>query len=54
VNTYYVSRACPRSISVSYYRIYDPKEVNPSWEVSISINFGVMEYWSVGVTVNGS
>jgi hypothetical protein len=30
-------------------RIYNPKEDNPSWELSISISFGVLEYWSVGV-----
>jgi hypothetical protein len=35
------------------FRICNPKEGNPSWEVSISINFGVLEYWSVGVMVKG-
>ena len=33
--------------------VYNPKEGNPSWKVSISINFGVLEYWSVGVMVKG-
>jgi len=30
-------------------RIYNPKEGNPIWGVFISINFGVLEYWSVGL-----
>jgi hypothetical protein len=29
------------------------KEGNPSWELIISINFGVLEYWSVGVMTKG-
>jgi len=34
-------------------RIYYPKEGNSSQELSISINFGVLEYWSVGVMGKG-
>jgi hypothetical protein len=33
--------------------IYNPKEGNPSWELSISINFGALEYWSIGVMTKG-
>jgi len=29
--------------------IYNLKEGSPSWEVLISINFGILEYWSSGV-----
>src|SRR5210317_1286738 len=34
-------------------RIYNPKEGNPSWGLSNSINFGVLEYWSVGLMTKG-
>jgi hypothetical protein len=34
-------------------RVYNPKEGNPLWKLSISINFGVLEYWSVGVMAKG-
>jgi hypothetical protein len=34
-------------------RNYNLKEGNPSWELSILIDFGVLEYWSNGVMAKG-
>jgi hypothetical protein len=34
-------------------RIYNLKGGNPWRELIISINFGVLEYWSVGVMTKG-
>ena len=43
----------PHKLHNEKFRIYNPKEGIPSREVSISINFGVLEYWSVGVMAKG-
>jgi len=53
-NEFVANYANPVNYScLNFYQFYNPKECNPSWELSISINFRVLEYWSVGVMTKG-
>ena len=46
IRQYYTQSTLNRGKGNKDLRIYNSKAGNPSWSLSFSINFGVLEYWS--------